>query len=346
MILKVDGMNPTTQPDARGLPFTFASGLYDRMQALYTGEVRPAGIDLNFIPIDSPRLLFDRLAGGGEFDGAEFSASEFITRFCEGQCPFVALPVFPSRVFRHGFITINTRSGINSPKDLEGKRIGVPLYTMTAAIWIRAHLQHDFGVDLSKIQWVEGAINSVGRHGEPSILPLMREMRITSNDTGKSLSQLLDEGEIDAIIGTALPEARRHNADIRRLFPNFHEIERAYFSRTGIFPIMHLTVIRRSVYERNPFIAQSMYDALCAAKKVAAIKMRTLGSLRYMLPWMTEELDELDVVFGDDPWPYGLGANRATLTALVRYMVEQGLLRSEISIEKLFLPINEQSAPL
>jgi 4,5-dihydroxyphthalate decarboxylase len=326
---------------AGNIPITFASGLYDRMQALYTGEAAPVGIDLNFVAIDSPRVLFDRLAGGNEFDVAEFSSSEFITRFSEGQCPFVALPVFPSRVFRHGFITINSRSGIRSPKDLEGKRIGVPLYTMTAAIWIRGHLQHEYGVDLSTIKWVEGAINAPGPHGAPTILPLLRNIPITPNQSGKSLSQLLDEGEIDAIIGTALPDARYHNPDIRRLFPDFHEVEKDYYRRTGIFPMMHLIVIRKAVYEKNPFIAQSLYDAFCESKQIALTKMRSLGSLRYMLPWMTAELDEIETVFGEDPWPYGLEANRVAMTALMRYMVEQGLLKSELPIADLFVPIKE-----
>jgi 4,5-dihydroxyphthalate decarboxylase len=326
---------------AGNIPITFASGLYDRMQALYTGEVAPDGIDLNFVAIDSPRVLFDRLAGGNEFDVAEFSSSEFITRFSEGQCPFVALPVFPSRVFRHGFITINSRSGIRSAKDLEGKRIGVPLYTMTAAIWIRGHLQHEYGVDLSTIKWVEGAINTPGPHGAPTILPLLRNIPITPNRSGKSLSQLLDEGEIDAIIGTALPDARHHNPDIRRLFPDFHEVEKDYYRRTGIFPMMHLIVIRKAVYDKNPFIAQSLYDAFCESKQIALTKMRSLGSLRYMLPWMTAELDEIETVFGGDPWPYGLEANRVAMTALMRYMVEQGLLNSELPIADLFVPIKE-----
>lgn len=327
---------------SRNLPVTFASGLYDRMQALYTGEVKPEGIDLNFVAIDSPRELFDRLAGGNEFDVAEFSSSEFITRFSENQCPFVALPVFPSRVFRHGFITVNTRSGIRAPKDLEGKRIGVPLYTMTAAIWIRGHLQHDYGVDLSSIRWVEGAINAPGPHGAPTVLPMLRSIPIVSNNSGKSLSQLLDEGEIDAIIGTALPDSRKHNIDVRRLLPNFREVEKDYYRRTGIFPMMHLTVIRREVYERNPFIAQSLYDAFCKSKQIALDKMRSLGSLRYMLPWLPDDLDEIDALFGADPWPYGLEKNRVAMNALMQYMVEQGLLKAALPVDDLFVPVSEK----
>jgi 4,5-dihydroxyphthalate decarboxylase len=321
------------------VPISLASGLYDRMIALHTGEVRPEGIDLDFSAIDSPRKLFDRVAGGSEFDVAELSASEFITRLSVGECPFVALPVFPSRVFRHSFITIDSRKGIRTPKDLEGKRIGVPLYTMTAAIWIRGHLQHEYGVDLSTIHWVEGAINSPGSHGEPSVMPLLRDIAITRNDSGKSLSQLLDEGAIDAIIGTSLPDARRHNPAIRRMFPDFRSVEKDYYKRTGIFPIMHLVAIRRSTYERHPFVATSMYRAFCESKQVALDKMRSLGALRYMMPWMIDDLDEMDAVFGDDPWPYGVEANRTTLAALMRYMVEQGILREELPVDDLFVPV-------
>jgi 4,5-dihydroxyphthalate decarboxylase len=329
-------------PPGAKLPITFACGLYDRMQALYTGEVQPEGIDLTFLNIDAPRKIFDRMSGHQEFDVSELSSSEFITRFSTGQSPFVALPVFPSRVFRHSFITINKRSGIRTPKDLEGKRIGVPLYTMTAAIWMRGHLQHDYGVDLSTIEWVQGSINSPGGHGEPSVLPLLREVPITHNQTGKSLSQLLDEGEIDAIIGTTLPDARHHNPDIVRLFPNFREVEKDYFKRTGIFPIMHVLAIKRSTYEANPFIAQSLYRAFCESKQVALTKMRNLAALRYMLPWLGDHLDELDGVFGADPWPYGIEANRKTLETLVQYMAEQGLIKEQLPVDELFVPVQEE----
>ena len=149
---------------------TFACGLYDRMISLRTGEVQPEGIDLNFINVDNPRELFDRMVGKLEFDASEMSSSEYVSRFAAGDCPFVALPVFASRVFRHGFIAVDNRV-IRSPKDLEGKRIGVQLYTMTAAIWIRGLLQHQYGVDLSTIRWVEGAMETATRHGSPTVLP-------------------------------------------------------------------------------------------------------------------------------------------------------------------------------
>lgn len=323
-----------------GLPLTFACGLYDRMQPLYTGEVRPQGIDLNFLAIDSPREIFDRLAAGSEFDAAEMSSSEFISRKSAGQCPFVAIPVFPSRAFRHGFIAVNRKAGIHSPKDLEGKRVGVPLYTMTAAIWIKGHLQHEYGVDLSTIRWVQGSTNSPGAHGEPTLLPLVRSVPIENNNTGKSMSQLIDEGAIDATIGTSLPASMRHNRDIQRLFPDFRELEKAFYARTRIFPIMHVLVIRREVYDKHPFVAASLYKAFCESKDRALAKMRYLGALRYMLPWIPADLDEIDQVFGGDPWPYGIEANRPTLEALVAYLVEQSVISSSIPVEELFVPVD------
>ena len=322
-----------------GLRLSFACGLYDRMLPLYTGEVQAEGIDLDYVAIDSPRDIFDRMAGGPEFDVAEMSSSEFISRKSAGKCPFVAIPVFPSRVFRHGFIAVNRGSGIRTPRDLEGKRIGVPLYTMTAAIWIRGHLQHEYGVDLSTIHWVQGSINSPGAHGNPSVLPPVKSVPIEINDSGKSLSQLLDEGAIDATIGTSLPLAIRHNPEIRRLFPDFRAIEKKFYARTGIFPIMHLVAIRRDVYEKHPIIATSLYKAFCESKDRALAKMRYTGALRYMLPWMTADLDEIDEVFGGDPWPYGVAANTPTLEALVTYMVEQSVIAAPMRVDELFVPI-------
>ena len=157
---------------------SFACSLYDRMQSLYTGEVKPEGFDLDFVAVEWARTIFDKMSGEQAFDASELSSSEFISRLAAGQCPFVAIPVFPSRIFRHSFIWINARSGIRSPRDLAGKRIGVPLYTMTAAIWIRGHLQHDYGVDLSGVTWVQGAINKGGAHGQPTVLDMARPVRI------------------------------------------------------------------------------------------------------------------------------------------------------------------------
>ncbi|HUZ74695.1 MAG TPA: ABC transporter substrate-binding protein [Stellaceae bacterium] len=322
------------------LPFTFACGLYDRMVPLYTGEVQPAGLDLNFIVLDNPRQIFDRMAGGLEFDASEMSSSETFQRHAHGNSPFVALPVFPSRVFRHGHITINRKSGIKTPKDLEGRRVGVPLYTQTAAIFIRGMLQHEYGVDCSTIHWVQGALNDPGTHGNPSVLPLLKPAKIEQNRTGKSLSDLLEEGAIDAITATGVPNSFHHNPDIVRLFPNYREVERDYFRRTRIFPIMHLVAMRRDTYEKHPFVATSLYEAFEASKNAALARMKWTGALRYMIPWLDSEIEEIAEVFDGDPWPYGIEANRPTLEALVQYLAEQNLIAKPMPIEQFFVPIH------
>ena len=326
----------TTTAAAR-LPLTFACGLYDCMLRLYTGEVQPRGIDLTFLANDEPRDIFDRMGGKLEFDASEMSSSEFISRFGTGHCPFVAIPVFASRLFRHGFIFFNRKAGIRTPKDLEGKRVGVPLYTMSAAIWIRGLLQHEYGVDLSKVRWVQGALKRPGAHGSPTVAPLLKQPDIEINRSGHSLSKLLAEGEVDAVISSRPVEAIGSNPDIARLFPNYREVEKDYYRRTRIFPIMHLIVIRRDVHEAHPFVAQSLYDALCESKDRALALMKERGALRYMLPWLPADMDEIDDVFGGDPWPYGVEANRPTLEALVQYMLEQHFIARRIPIEELFV---------
>ncbi len=320
------------------LQLSFACGLYDRMQPLYTGEVKPAGIDLNFIAIDQPRPIFDRMSGGQEFDVAEYSSSEFTQRFARRECPFVAIPVFPSIAFRMGFIAINRKSGIKSPKDLEGKRVGVPLYTMTAAIFINGILHHEFGVDLTKIHWVQGAMNSEGAHGAPTVLPLLKQISIENNKTNKTLGQLLADGKIDATLGTSLPDEIRTNPDIARLFPNYVEVDTNLYKQKRIYPIMHLVAIKKSVYERYPFVATSLYDAFVKSKKIALEKLFNLRAVRYMTPYLMREIDDIWEVFKGDPWPYGLEPNRQTLEALVKYQQTLGLITTPVKVDDLFVP--------
>jgi 4,5-dihydroxyphthalate decarboxylase len=320
------------------LRLSFACALYDRMQPLYTGEVQPAGIELNFIPIEEPRPIFDRMSGGLEFDVAEYSSSEFVQRFANEQCPFVAIPVFPSRAFRHGFIAINKKSGITKPKDLEGKRVGVPLYTMTAAIFIRGLLQHEFGVDFEKIHWVQGAVNKAGAHGKPTVLPLLKPIPIEIDPSGRSLSDLIEARVVDATLGTSLPESIRTNPDVMRLFPNYVEMERDYYKRTGIYPVMHLVAIKKDIYERYPFVATSLYDAFVESKKIALKHMFNLRALRYMTPFLMRDIDEIYEIFNGDPWPYGVEKNRKTLEALVTYLVDQHLIAAPVKVDDLFVP--------
>ena len=318
------------------VPLTFACGLYDRMLPLYTGEVPVEGVELKFVVEDNPRRIFDRMAKDLAYDASEFSSSEYISRFVANQCPFVAIPVFASRVFRHSFIFIN-RKHVKKPKDLEGKRIGVPVYTMTAAVFIRGLLSDEHGIDFTNTEWVEGSINEAKGHGNPTILPTARKHSINANKSGKSLSQLLDEGELQAIIGTDMPDCLGRNPDVVRLYPDYRAAEMEYFKRTKIFPIMHLVVIRRDVHDKHPAVAANLFQAMNQAKDVMRQRMRYRGTLRYMLPWMHAEIDDIDAVFGGDCWPYGIEPNQPTLEALLRYLVEQGIIAKAPRLEDLFV---------
>ena len=308
------------------------------MTALYTGEVQPEGIDLNFLAINHPRDVFDRMMGGHEFDASEMSASDYICRYAAGQRDVVAIPVFPSRAFRQSFIAVNSKL-VKTPKDLEGKKVGVQFYPMTAAVWIRGLLSTQ-GVDLSKIEWVQGAVEHPGSHGNPAKTPdLLKPISISNNTSDKSLSTLLEDGEIAATIGADLPPCFGKAPNVKRLFPDFKNDEKTYYKEHSIFPIMHLVVVKRKLVEENPFVATALFDAMNESKNTALRRMKFMGALRYMLPWLPSELDDIQEVFGDDPWPYGVEPNRPTLEALVRFLHDQGMIKGPIPIEELFAPV-------
>ena len=321
------------------LRLSFACGNYDRMEALRNGAVEVDGIDLDYIEIKAPREIFDRMVQNHEFDVSEMSSAEFVSMTAKGDNPFVGLPVFPSKCFRHGFICINRNAGIETPKDLEGRRIGTPLYTQSAMIYIRGDLQHEYDVDLNTIRWVQGAVEKSGSHGHPEPPELLEPVDIEINTSEFSLSEMLAAGEIDAICGSRLPTNLGVHPDVVRLFPDYRAVERDYYRRTRIHPIMHLVAIRRDVYDANPQIAGSLWEAFEAAKTWALEEMRFSGAQRYMLPWLYPDLDEVDELFDGDPWPYGVEANRPTLEAYIKYMVDQDFIAEPMPIESLFLPV-------
>jgi 4,5-dihydroxyphthalate decarboxylase len=321
------------------LTLTFASCKYDRMEALRCGEVEVEGIDLNVIVLPSGRQIFDRMVGGREFDVSELSSSEFISLMGRGNCPFVALPVFPSRVFRHGYIFVNRRAGIRTPKDLQGRRIGLPLYSQTAMVWLRGILKHQFDVNLDGVHWVQGSVETGGTHGKPHAPPMLKPVKIEQNSSGVSLGELLARGEIDAYLGSRKPATFGTHPDVARLLPNYRALERELYQQKKIFPIMHLIAIRRELYERHRWIASSLYAAFVESKRIARARMRYAGSLAAMLPWMQHEVEEIDEVFGGDAFPYGIEPNRPTLEALVQYLVEQHFIPSAMPIEELFAPL-------
>jgi 4,5-dihydroxyphthalate decarboxylase len=194
------------------------------------------------------------------------------------------------------------------------------------------------------VTWVEGGMNDTKPHGAPSTIPLARPVKIELHSNAMSLSDRLESGDVAAVIGSGMPKALKTNPNIVRLFPDYREREKDYYRRTKIFPVMHLVVFRRDFYEQHPFAATSLYNACCEAKAIAHRKMRELGTLRYMLPWMAAELEEIDQVFGGDPWPYGIEANRPSLEALVQYLTDQGLIKAPVPVETLFAPIYGQEA--
>ena len=319
------------------LPLTLATCRYDRTEALRSGEVRIEGIDLNLLTLGHGREIFDRMVGGQEFDASELSISEYISLAGRGNSPFVAIPVFISRVFRHGYVFTNKKSGIRAPKDLEGKRIGVPLYTQSAALWVRGHLTSQYGVDFSNVKWVQGAVESAEAHGKPSAPPLLVPVPIEQNHSGHSLDELLARGDIDALIGSRKPASLGKHPDVKRLFPNFRQLEREMFQKEKIFPVMHVIALNRAYYERNKWVANSLFRAFVEAKRLAQERLRYAGSLCTMLPWQLEEMEEIDQVFGGDAFPYGIEANRPTLEALMRHMVEQNFIAQPIPLENLFV---------
>ncbi|HEY3246847.1 MAG TPA: ABC transporter substrate-binding protein [bacterium] len=319
------------------LRLTLACGPYDRTEALRTGLVHPEGIDLVYVPIQSPPEIFARMLTTQAFDISEMSCAHALAHRERGDFPFVGIPVFPSRMFRHGYIFVTSASGIEAPKDLEGKAIGVPEYSQTAAVWIRGLLQHEYGVDLTTIRWVSGGVNAPGR---PDVLVNLPDASVSITRVGdRTLNDLLVSGEIEALIGARKPAAFGKDPRIRRLFPNYRDLEREYFRKTGIFPVMHTVVMREELYHEQPWIAESLYKAFVQAKEWALAQMRFSSSLRYTVPWLHADLEEMDEVFGSDPWPYGLDRNRDTLETLVRYLVEQRLMRRPIALEALYPPL-------
>jgi 4,5-dihydroxyphthalate decarboxylase len=320
---------------------SFTCTLYDRLLPLYLGEVEVEGFDINFegsYGWRSVRSIFDKVGAGKGADISEMSSSEYVSSTAAGTCQHIALPVFPSRAFRSGYTFVNA-DRIKHPKDLEGKRIGVPLFTMTAAIMARGHLSDEYGVDFSKVEWVQGAMNEAGTHGKPAAPPLIKPTRITNNDSDHSLSDLLMAGEIDAVLGAITPDAFGKDHKIQRLFPDYQAVELQYHRRTRVFPIMHTIVIKRSVHEQHPGLAPALYKALTKSKRIALDRFTDVASLQYMLPWLMRDVEEIHSEFDGDPWPYGLEPNRPTLEALTRYLHEQGLTATKMSVDNLFIPV-------
>jgi 4,5-dihydroxyphthalate decarboxylase len=317
------------------LRLTLACWDYDRTRALMDGTVRPDGIDLNYLALPVEETFF-RMLRNREFDCSEMSLSSYAASLFSEKPPFIAIPVFPSRFFRHSCIFVSAKSGIRKPEELKGRRVGVPEYQMTAPVWIRGILSDDYGVKVTDVEHFSGGEEEPGRD-EKLKIDLPSTIKLSRIPAGKTLSRMLAEGELDALVTARAPSTFHTQPDaVKRLFPDYVDQEKAYYRRTKIFPIMHTVVIRRDVYAANPWVAQSLAKAFGAAKARAYASYDQTAALPAMVPWLTAHIEEAKREMGADWWPYGVAANRQVLETFLRYHHEQGLSQRLLAPEELF----------
>ncbi len=319
------------------LRMSFGCWNYDRTRALMDGRVQPDGIDLNYLDMPVEETFF-RMLRNKEFDVAEMSLSSYTVSLFSEARPFIAIPVFPSRFFRHSCIYVNAASGIKTPKDLIGRRIGNPEYQMTAPAWIRGILQDEFAVPIDSVTYVTGGEEEPGR-SEKLKLDLPPNIKVERIGPTQTLSAMLASGEIDALYTARMPSSYANGGGkVKRLFENYVDIEKAYFRKTKIFPIMHTVVIRREVYEQNRWVAQALYKAFGAAQAETYRDLNETAALKAMLPWLNAHVEEARAEMGDDYWPYGLEKNQTALDTFLRYSFEQGLSKRKLNPVDLFAP--------
>ena len=323
------------------LPLSFACDNYLYTRALRDEAVRPQGIDLNYLTV-FPAENFQRMLQHKEFDAAEMGLKFYICTLELDDPPFVAIPVFPCRVFRHSSIYVSAASPVKEPGDLAGRNVGeLFAYGHDAAIWARGIMADEYGVPIDSVTYHVGRLDHrMGRDFAPFGPP--PHIRVEKLKDGQTLDAMLESGAIDALYSAiAPPSFARRSGKVRRLFENYETVERAYFRKTGIFPIMHTVVIRRDIYRKHPWVAQSLYQALKEAKERAVNASRgeepNMNRLD-MVPWLTAHHEDNRALMGDDPWPYGIAPNRKTLEAFLRYHHEQGLSRRLFAPEELFAP--------
>ena len=310
---------------------------YDRTRALFSGRVNIEGCETACSALE-PEEAFHRAFKFQEFDISELSLSSYCLQVSRGTNPYVAIPAFVSRLFRHSGIYIRTDRGIRSPADLIGKTIGLPEYQITANVWIRGILQDEYGVAPGAVHWRQGGQEEPGRD-ERTALTLPPEIDLQPIPPDRSLSQMLESGELDGMIGARAPTCfLRGVPHVARMFPDYRRTEEDYFSRTGIFPIMHVIGIRRTLLEKHPWLAVNTFKAFIEAKKQAWYELGQIGHLFNSLPWGVGEFDAARKLMGEDYWSYGLPANRHVLEAFTRYHHEQGISARRLAPEELFHP--------
>jgi 4,5-dihydroxyphthalate decarboxylase len=310
------------------LPLTLATDRYDHLRG-----VQPQGVDLTVLELPIEEIFF-RFTKFREWHASEMSFGKTVSLMSQPAPEIMPIPVFPSRVFRHSAIYLSKNSAIGKPKDLEGRRVGIPEWAQTAGIYVRGLLQHEYGVDLARIEWLQAGVHQPGRV-EKVQLSLPKGVRITAAPD-KTIAQMLASGEIDAAISARNPGGRR-------LFENFQELEEAYFRKTRIYPIMHVIVLRRDVYERDRWVAMNLLKGFEAAKRESTQRLVEIGLSHVPLPWLAEHARRWRELAGEDFWPYGIEPNRPTLEAFVQYAFEQGVTARHLKVEELFAPETRES---
>jgi 4,5-dihydroxyphthalate decarboxylase len=319
------------------LELSVAIGDYDRTRPLVDGRVQIDGVDPVYLLL-SPEEIFFRAFRHADFDICELSLSSFTLRTARGDNPYIGVPVFPSRAFRHTAIVVRTDRGIDQPADLKGRRIGTPEYQLTACVWARALLEDDFGVKPSEITWVRGGMEQPGRI-EKIDLRLPSGVRLESAPADRTLSAMLAAGEIDGIVSPRLPSCfEREHANVGWLFRDPTQAAADYYRRTGIYPIMHVIGIRRTLAERHPWLPATVAKAFGEAKTAALAHLADTSASKVTLPFVEEQLRAARHLLGEDFWSYGLEPNRKVLDTFLRHHHAQGLSPRRVTVEELFHP--------
>lgn len=323
------------------LQLSIALGDYDRTRALLDGSVQIDGVDPVCMTL-SPEETFFRAFRGLEFDISELSFSSYLVKHSRGECPYIAVPVFLSRAFRHTSIYVR-KDRIKKPEDLKGKRIGLPEYQLTAHVWARAVLEDDFGVKPSDVQWVRGGIDTPGRP-EKIKLQLPPDVRLENAPEGVTISEMLDRGDIDGFIAPRPPSgAALKNPNVGWLFDDPTATAKDYYRRTGVFPIMHVVGIKKALAAQHPWLPGAVLKAFTQAKAVALEKLADTSATKVTLPFVEEQLKAARDAMGEDYWSYGVAPNIRTLETFVRHHHSQGLSGRLMKVDELFHPNSYES---
>ncbi|WP_334026179.1 ABC transporter substrate-binding protein [Burkholderia gladioli] len=319
------------------LPLSIAVGNYDRMRPLVDGDVLIDGIDPVFM-LHEPEEIFFRAFRHADYDICELSLSSYSVKTAAGVSPYIAVPVFPSRAFRHTSIYIRADRGIDRPEDLKGKRIGVPEYQLTANVWVRMILEEEYGVKASDVTWIRGGYEDPTRV-EKIGLKLPSDVRLENAPEGKTISGMLASGEIDALIGPRAPSCfERGHPQVRYLFDDPHASAQDWYRRTSLFPIMHTLGIRKTLVDRHPWLPGSVVKAFEQSKAVALARLSDTSATKVTLPFVEDHLRAARSLMGEDFWPYGFEANETTLNRFLARHFEEGLSARPLEARELFHP--------